>query len=250
MTNTVPTPDVSDQPTDPITKTGAELAVGDWVASCCGYDEPGKVLGVHPYTEDDTPYVLTVFRTVSGDTPVVDHLNAEERVALAPKADVDAAKDKVFRRDIVKDVHNLANMLADFDQLLPGRRRSVDLDIQLASLDELTAVSQVLDIDVAVDPAGRHSVFWPKDCKTYEPGVHVEWFLYVKKEPKTGPLKKCTHGYAIEGGIESCPNGCGLVADSGMTYSREPDAPTATPVPKGVDGRPVGKRTPAKAARP
>lgn len=231
MTNTVPTPTTPDQPTE---KRADQLEPGDWF-TVPQIGDAAEALSVHPGVDT----VLVVYRAADPGAPEVARIRTDRTVRLLTPAEIESEKEAGIRLQIGEDLRRFATMLLDVDALFPKTEMGgVDFQLHLDDLDQVTAVSTALGIPVEVDAAGRHSVFWPKGRKSYERGVHVEWFVYVEKEPKPTPV------------AEALPQEAPAATDTGLDFSREPDAPTATPVPNGVEGRPVGKRTPAKAARP
>ncbi len=248
MANSVPTTTSPDEP-KPIEKRASELqADRDWIqAGWSILTLPAQVLSVHPYTDDEGPSVLIVFAPSDGQ-PLSDILAADEVVPLATEEQVAAAKAIAYRQGIAAQLGRIADLIDTND--LPMPRMGLDISISVGSAADVVRAGQILDIEpetTVVGTAVVSQVSWPpcpdhdERYHVHQPPVEITWRSYERTEPKPAPaaITEVAQPEKLAGPVGP--------VDTGLDFSREPDAATATPVPAGVEGRPFGKRTPTKA---
>lgn len=227
MTNpTVSTPETTGERSG---KFASKLQEGDWIAADVldGFKTEAQVLSAHEHAGR----VLLVLATPSGE-PLPRSMFSDHLIALATADEIEAAKAARYRKAAAAQLADIAALFEIHNSLpLPGDNYGLHVDIQCDTAAEVVHAGELLGVEPQTTASGKTVMttvqYPPAPVGTprylHQPPASITWRSYEKPEQ---------------------------VADTGLDYSRELDAPTAAPIPAGVDGLKVGGRANGKARRP
>lgn len=228
-------------PTVPTTETTGELSakdanklkVGDWIVAgqLDNIDTTAEVVSAHPY--DDR--VLLVVTPVGG-YPIARSIYGPQSMLLATDAQVEVAKAATYRIAAARALIEIAELFQIHGTLpLPDPCYGLHVSISCDTAAEVKLAGDLLGVEPVV--SGNNVIVRfpnpPADTPRYlfHSPASITWTAYEKPAP------------VAEAQVDQ-------PLDTGLDYSREPDAPTAAPIPAGVDGLKVGGRVNGKARRP